>query len=195
MIVRRRVVVTGVVQGVGFRPAVARAAASLGLSGWVANTRGGAEIEVEGEVGAMGDFVTGFMSFPPRNARIDSLSVLELLPLGTGASGSASGGAPGFEIGPSLDEGPSRFSVPPDIALCPECRREFEDPGNRRYRHPFISCGDCGREPEVSPSLHQLRGLRAALHVHTRPPLRPLPDNDGRVPHVPLLPGRVRGPR
>jgi hydrogenase maturation protein HypF len=142
MIARRRLLVSGTVQGVGFRPAVARAAGLAGFTGWVANTPGGAEIEVQGDEGALGDFIHGFASLLPPRASVETLSVEELVPRAEEGFSIRSSGAVG--IGGSRAQGASRFSVPPDLAICPACRAEFEDPKNRRYRHPFISCGDCG---------------------------------------------------
>jgi hydrogenase maturation protein HypF len=134
MTVRRRILVAGIVQGVGFRPAVARAAASLGLSGEVRNTRQGASIEAEGEEGAVSALVLGLASYLPPNARLEGVEVEELEPRFDS----------GFSIARSSAGGQSRFSISPDLAMCPACRRELLDPSNRRYRHPFIGCGDCG---------------------------------------------------
>ncbi len=134
MIGRKRILVSGTVQGVGFRPAVARAAAVFELVGWVANTPGGAEIEVQGPESALGDFIRELPGRLPLRARLETLEASDV-PVENDA---------GFAVRTSLAEGRSRFSVPPDLAICPECRREFEDPEDRRYRHAFISCGDCG---------------------------------------------------
>jgi hydrogenase maturation protein HypF len=135
MIVRRRILATGLVQGVGFRPAIALAAKGRALSGWVRNTRKGAEIEVQGPESAVSAFIREFPFFLPKAALIDSLEWSEL-PLLRSESG--------FDIAASGDDGTSRFSVPPDLALCPDCEREFLDPSDRRHLYPFISCGACG---------------------------------------------------
>jgi hydrogenase maturation protein HypF len=135
MIVRMRIVARGLVQGVGFRPAIARAATERGFSGWVRNTKNGAETEVQGPDAAIAAFLGDFPSLLPEAAVLDSLEHGEI-PLHSLE--------PGFGIVPSEDEGPSRFSVPPDLAMCPDCEREFLDPTNRRYLYPFISCGECG---------------------------------------------------
>ncbi len=135
MISRRRIFAKGLVQGLGFRPAIALAARERALSGWVRNTRRGALIEIQGEDDAVSAFLADFTTLLPRGARIDSLEWSKI---------AVSPGERGFEIAASDAEGSSRFSVPPDLALCPDCEAEFLDPRNRRYLHPFISCGACG---------------------------------------------------
>lgn len=135
MIERRSIFASGLVQGVGMRPAVAREARALGITGWVRNARGGTEIEVQGEAEALERFRSRLASALPPPARIDRLSLRSLTPLP---------GERAFEIGQSDEEGDCRFSAPPDLALCPDCEREFLDPRDRRYHYPFISCGSCG---------------------------------------------------
>ena len=135
MIVRRRIFAKGLVQGVGFRPAVARAAREFGFSGWVRNTRQGAQIELQGPEPELSAFLGQFRAFLPHAALIDSLEWAEVPVLALES---------GFSIVESAIVGPNRFSVPPDVAMCPDCEREFLDPANRRYLYPFISCGSCG---------------------------------------------------
>lgn len=131
---RVRLDITGVVQGVGFRPAVARIAAEFGLSGWVYNDAGSVHCEFEGTRDLIDAAVTALCDRPPPMARIDSLSVVALDPCG----------ADGFQIVESRAADGSRTLVPPDIAACADCLREMRDPADRRYRHPFITCTNCG---------------------------------------------------
>jgi len=135
MIARQRLIARGLVQGVGFRPAVALAARKRGLSGLVRNVREGAIVEVQGDEGAVLAFRQDFASFLPGPASLDSLDCAAIAPVPEEAA---------FAVAPSGTEGPNRFSVPPDMALCPDCLREFLDPSDRRYLYPFISCGACG---------------------------------------------------
>jgi len=142
--VRKRLAVTGVVQGVGFRPFVWRRARRCGLAGWVANDASGVVVEIEGEPAAVERFIHGFQDDIPPLAAIDSLTV-ETIP----AKLSASDGD-GFAILESLANSDSggqsvrATAVPPDIATCAACMAELCDPGNRRHRYPFINCTDCG---------------------------------------------------
>jgi hydrogenase maturation protein HypF len=132
--VRVRLDITGVVQGVGFRPAVARIAADFGLTGWVYNDAGSVHCELEGPAGDVDAAVAALRDRPPPMARIDSLDrrAVELL------------GTPGFVIVDSHDDDGSRTLVPPDIAACADCLFEMRDPADRRFGHPFITCTNCG---------------------------------------------------
>jgi hydrogenase maturation protein HypF len=126
--------VTGVVQGVGFRPFVHRLAARHGLAGAVRNASGEVEIEIEGPAERLDAFLRELQAEAPPLARIDRVE-----------QRTAAGGRRGFEIAdsrsPSTDR---RLPVPPDAALCAACEAELLDPANRRYRFPFITCTDCG---------------------------------------------------
>ncbi|MGY4765333.1 carbamoyltransferase HypF [Kribbella sp. CWNU-51] len=131
--VRSRVLVTGVVQGVGFRPFVYSLARELGLSGQVGNTAAGVIAEVEGPAAAVDAFGRRVRTDAPPLAVMATVA-LEPLPLVGGTE---------FVI---LDStaGPGRTLVSPDVATCADCLAEFADPSDRRYRHPFISCTNCG---------------------------------------------------
>lgn len=134
MTVRVRLDITGVVQGVGFRPAVARIAAEFGLAGWVYNDAGSVHCEFEGPLEHVDAAVVALRDGPPPMARIDTLERRAVEPLG----------AAGFEIVGSQDDDGSRTLVPPDIAACADCLREMRDPADRRFGHPFITCTNCG---------------------------------------------------
>lgn len=129
-----KVWVRGIVQGVGFRPFIFNLAEALGLKGWVKNTSSGVEIEIFGEKEALEQFVNTVRTSPPPLARIDDLR-LESIP----ANGYAT-----FEIIDSQAQEGAYLPVSPDVAICPDCRRELFDPANRRYRYPFINCTNCG---------------------------------------------------
>jgi len=138
---RRRIVVTGVVQGVGFRPFVWRLATGLGLDGWVENDSAGVTIEVEGEADRVADFERGLASDPPPMARVGQVAGVTL-PAGPVAS--AGGPRTGFAILDSHRQAGAVTSLPADIATCAACLAEVRDPGHRRHRHPFANCTDCG---------------------------------------------------
>lgn len=130
---RRRVAVRGVVQGVGFRPFSYALARELGLSGWVANTGDGVVAEVEGDGAAVAEFIRRVRTDAPPLARVEEV---------TAAAVPCRGGTD-FAIGDSTG-GSGRTLVAPDIATCEACLAELADPADRRYRHPFISCTNCG---------------------------------------------------
>jgi len=130
-----RIVVVGVVQGVGFRPFVARVARESGVAGFVRNLGGGEVlIHVEGEDGAVRKFLELLWSKLPPPAELLSVKVEEAQPLGLRS----------FEITKSSSEALARSIVPPDIAICEHCLREVEDPSSRWFSYPFNSCAWCG---------------------------------------------------
>ena len=126
--------VTGVVQGVGFRPFVHRLAIRYSLGGWVRNAAGDVQILVEGTPDDVAAFERGLAAEAPPLARIEHLE----------RRGCAPAGLAGFTIRESDDEPDRRQPVSPDVALCAACEAELFDPANRRYRYPFITCTDCG---------------------------------------------------
>ncbi len=123
----------GVVQGVGFRPFVYALARELALSGAVANTPDGVVIEVEGAPAAVNAFATRVRTDAPPLARVESVTA-EALPCRGGTD---------FTIADSQG-GTGRTLVSPDVATCADCLAELADPADRRYRHAFISCTNCG---------------------------------------------------
>lgn len=131
---RRRLVVRGVVQGVGFRPFVYVTAAELSLSGSVCNDSSGVVIEVEGAADAAEEFARRLTERPPPLAVVESVQVSDL---------PVQGGT-GFRIESSARNGVTRTLASPDVATCADCLRELADPADRRYRHPFITCTNCG---------------------------------------------------
>jgi hydrogenase maturation protein HypF len=133
----RKIHVTGVVQGVGFRPFVYQIATRANLRGWVANTSAGVDIEVEGDETALDAFTRALVAEKPPLARIDSIHAEDL----------PTNGQPhfeGFEIRASVPQAGAFQPISPDIAICPDCLRELFDPDDRRYRYPFINCTNCG---------------------------------------------------
>jgi len=130
----RHVTVTGVVQGVGFRPFVDRLARRHALAGWVRNTAGAVEIEVEGAPLDLEHFAADLRTDAPPLARVLVVRVEQIAPRG----------GSDFAILESRDDPAATPAVPADVALCDACAKEFDDPGNRRFMYPFITCTDCG---------------------------------------------------
>lgn len=134
--IRRRLTVRGLVQGVGFRPFVYRLAQELALNGWVRNDAGGVTLEVQGTADAQAGLLHRLRAEIPPLARIDHLDVLSV---------PADPDAKGFTILASDSAGGElTASIGPDTAVCPACLAELFDPANRRYRYAFINCTDCG---------------------------------------------------
>ncbi|HET6627162.1 MAG TPA: carbamoyltransferase HypF [Nocardioidaceae bacterium] len=131
---RRRIVVRGVVQGVGFRPFVARLAADLRLSGLCGNDAVSVFVEAEGSPDALDELCHRIESEAPPLSLVLDLRSEPLPPRGDST----------FEIVPSRTLPGARTLVAPDVATCADCLREMADPGDRRFRHPFITCTSCG---------------------------------------------------
>jgi hydrogenase maturation protein HypF len=132
--VRRRIRVTGTVQGVGFRPFVFHHASRLGLRGWVRNDSAGVLIEVEGDERALVELSGILAEHPPRLARIGTVTTAEIPVEGDAAFAIVESGAGGTPTAP----------VGVDTATCPACVAEVDDPADRRHRYPFTNCTDCG---------------------------------------------------
>ncbi len=131
---RRRLLVNGIVQGVGFRPFVYRIALGFGLKGFIRNTSSGVLIEVQGSSMLLDSFVCTLQSDLPPLARIEAIkeSTLDCI------------AEERFVIADSSAGAEVETLIPPDIALCSDCRSELLDPANRRFRYPFINCTNCG---------------------------------------------------
>lgn len=130
------ITVYGIVQGVGYRPFIAGLAEQAGVSGFVRNRAGIVEICASGEEPAVGDFLGHIRGTAPAGAQ-----VLEVR-----AEKTADRRFDGFSIvqSGSEKEEPAPPFFPPDLPMCGDCLRELRDPGDRRYRYPFISCASCG---------------------------------------------------
>ena len=117
----------------GFRPFVYSLARELGLAGEVSNTAAGVLVEVEGPSDRLAEFAARLRTDGPPLAAVDAVAIDDV----------ACKGGTGFSIGNSFT-GTGRTLVSPDVATCDECLVELADPSNRRYRHAFISCTNCG---------------------------------------------------
>ena len=140
---RLRLELTGVVQGVGFRPYLQRLAAEIGVAGYAANSAEGLVVEIEAEPGRLRAFVHRLQEQPPRHARM--LALRQRAVPATGASG--------FRLRPSLSEGRTAAAVPPDLAICASCVHELFDPRDRRHLYPFTTCTECGPRYSILEAL------------------------------------------
>ncbi|MBI5043546.1 MAG: carbamoyltransferase HypF, partial [Nitrospirae bacterium] len=129
---RMRINVTGIVQGVGFRPFIFNLARSLGLKGYVLNSSEGVVIDIEGD--NVSNFVDRMQTNLPPLSEIKSLKAEQLQPVGY----------IDFVIKESLTK-KGRFTlISPDVSVCPDCLSELFNPKDRRYQYPFINCTNCG---------------------------------------------------
>lgn len=132
--VRHRILVRGIVQGVGFRPFVFGLAERLALAGTVLNDPLGVEIDVEGEPDAIAAFLRSLEGEAPPLAVIQEVEVAPAEPVGHES----------FRIVKSAPGAVRRTLVSPDVATCEDCLREMRDPADRRFRYPFLNCTNCG---------------------------------------------------
>jgi hydrogenase maturation protein HypF len=138
----RRIRVTGVVQGVGFRPFVWRLATDLALTGWVRNDAEGVDVLVEGAAADLEAFAQRLRSEAPPLARVDPILSADA-PLSH---------LSGFVIAES-GGGKVATSIGHDTGVCPDCLAELFDRDNRRWRHAFITCTHCGPRYTVTRRL------------------------------------------
>lgn len=137
-----KITITGFVQGVGFRPFVAKLANALAINGTIKNTLSGVEIECSGE--RIDEFIFFIRYFYPSSAKIESFEIAKL---------DNKNSYDGFIILKSSNSGSANLMMRADIALCDECESEMRDKTNRRYNYPFINCASCGPRYSIIKSL------------------------------------------
>ncbi|MHB1054772.1 MAG: carbamoyltransferase HypF [Thermoleophilia bacterium] len=141
--------VSGVIQGVGFRPFVFRQATAMGLKGRVVNSSAGVRIDIEGDAVSLDRFLVALDSQAPPASQISSIETDTSQPAGY----------TDFQIGESVTEAGAWLPVSPDSCTCPECLAELADPDDRRFGYPFINCTGCGPRFTIIAGLPYDRAL------------------------------------
>ncbi len=168
MAVNRKIELSGIVQGVGFRPFVYQLAHRYDLKGFVQNSSVGVFLEIEGDLQTIELFTEALQNELPPLARIDTIK----------SSETPYTGYLDFEILQSQNRDDKRVPVSPDMALCENCLQEMHDPANRRYRYSFINCTDCGPRYSIiktvpydrpNTSMHFFAMCEACRHEYTDP--------------------------
>ena len=154
-----KIELNGIVQGVGFRPFVYQIALHWGLCGEVVNTDTGVSIHVEGAAENISAFYRDLTRKAPPLARIVEISM--------GPAEVA--GAGGFSIGQSRRQRSPSTLISPDVAVCDDCLRELFDPGDRRFRYPFINCTNCGPRYTIIENIPYDRPDTAMKHFKMCP--------------------------
>jgi len=131
---RWKISVSGIVQGVGFRPFVYRLALARGLKGFVANTSDGVALEAQGQTAQLEDFLVALREEAPPLAQVGEISSAPIPLCHDGE----------FTLHHSTASGPVSTLISPDVAVCEDCLSEFFSPADRRFRYPFINCTNCG---------------------------------------------------
>lgn len=133
-IVRNRITVQGIVQGVGFRPFIYNLAKHYSLTGFVLNTSVGVIIEVEGLQDLINTFIRDISEKSPPLSVITKIEHNQI----------EIENSKGFLITKSDESADISTLISPDTALCNDCLHELFDPNDRRYQYPFINCTNCG---------------------------------------------------
>ena len=133
-VARKAIEITGIVQGVGFRPYVYRLANDCGLTGLIANTPAGVSIEVQGEAEAVERFLERLPKEIPPLAKITGLTPRSVEVQQETA----------FLIKASSTRAAAKALISPDVSVCEDCLRELMNPRDRRFLYPFINCTNCG---------------------------------------------------
>ncbi len=181
-----RIHVSGIVQGVGFRPFVFNLARRLALSGWVRNTSAGVDIEIDGTPETLRAFIQAVRDEAPPLSRIDDLEV-SFQPARDFIS---------FEIRDS-ERTPEAFQpISPDVAVCADCLRELNDPDDRRFHYPFINCTNCGPRFTIIQDIPYDRPFTTMAGFHMCPDCaREYADPTDRRFHAQPIACPVCGPR
>ena len=132
---RQRILIEGVVQGVGFRPFIYNLAGRLGLSGWVGNTSQGVTIEAQGQADQLERFCRAIIGEHPPLAGPRIVGREDV---------AVRGDEEGFRIDVSQSSEQRRAVITADAATCEDCLRELADPTDRRHRYAFVNCVNCG---------------------------------------------------
>ncbi len=157
--VRRQIHVSGLVQGVGFRPFVYRLADEERLAGSVMNTASGVVIEVQGELDSIAQFLSRLHSETPPLARITRITVVDQSCIDDRQ----------FRIVESHKDQAVHTLISPDVTVCGDCLREMFDPQDRRYLYPFINCTNCGPRFTIVRSIPYDRGYTSMAEFEMCP--------------------------
>jgi hydrogenase maturation protein HypF len=144
MMRRERWIITGGVQGVGFRPFLYRCAAEAAVTGTVANTSQGVCLEIQGSAAQIARFTALFEANLPPLAQVETCTRTAISPVSEESA---------FRILQSQGGSGHSVRISPDVALCADCLREIHDPQDRRFGYPFTNCTNCGPRYTITRSI------------------------------------------
>ncbi len=130
----KRLEISGIVQGVGFRPFLFQLAHKYNLFGEVSNTSHGVILIVEGELKKIEDCIDDIQTQKPLLSTITDIKSEEIL----------KSGYTSFTIQKSKPSNDRSTLISPDVSICKDCLEELNNPDDRRYEYPFINCTNCG---------------------------------------------------
>lgn len=143
----------GRVQGVGFRPFVYQKAIAMGLQGAVSNGLDGVHIWLQTQKEKAENFLKEILNSPPALSIITGHSCIQV----------PEENFAGFTILTKYEDTAADLWITPDLTMCDTCRKELENPTDRRYRYPFITCTQCGPRYSVMQTLPFERHLTTML--------------------------------
>jgi hydrogenase maturation protein HypF len=146
--------ITGLVQGIGFRPYVYGVAQQYRLTGWVCNSNDGVHIEFNAEQAIAKAFYTDICNHPPAGALLQYHQMQQVIHIPY----------TDFRIRTSEQDQPKGLLITPDYATCSHCTMELRDPDNRRYHYPFITCAQCGPRYSILQAMPYDRGNTHMQH-------------------------------
>ena len=162
--------ISGIVQGVGFRPFVYNLARKYGLGGYVYNDTKGVTVVIQGDPERIIDFARELRERPPVQSRIDSFAMSDWKTDETYRS---------FNIVDSRVREGEPVQISPDLDVCPDCLRELMNPGDRRYLYPFINCTNCGPRFTIIERIPYDRPYTTMRHFRMCPECRKEYDDPG----------------
>ncbi|MBO8153198.1 carbamoyltransferase HypF [Thermovirga sp.] len=145
MYIKVILLVSGIVQGIGFRPFCAKLAQEIGVTGSVSNTSEGVFLEIFGTKEQIESYQQKLLTDAPPLSYIQSIQVMEEKAVNSLPES--------FQILPSTEKVETKALIPPDIATCEDCLAEMTDPSDRRFEYPFINCTNCGPRFTIIESL------------------------------------------
>ena len=133
-IAAKKIEISGVVQGVGFRPFLFGLACAHHLYGHVSNTASGVALFIQGKSKDLDAFLLDLPEKKPLLSQISRMVSTDAQPLDLAD----------FTIIKSPDARTRSALISPDVGVCPDCLKEMQDPADRRFEYPFINCTNCG---------------------------------------------------
>jgi len=152
--ISKHIRITGIVQGVGFRPFIYQTASNLGLTGFVSNTSDGVWIGIQGKSDLVESFIAKIRENPPIHAKIHRLTI----------ETTSSFKDSSFQIIESQQSDTCLPVIPPDIATCQDCLDEMNDPSDCRFQYPFINCTNCGPRFTIIKNIPYDRAQTSMAH-------------------------------
>lgn len=154
--IRKYILIKGLVQGVGFRPFVYKIALKKHLNGYIKNSSIGVIVDVEGDKKNIYEFINNLKCEGPEVLNIEEIIIYD----------KQIANYKKFEIRESNHQNQGSTFISSDMGTCRECANDIIDKGNNRYRYPFTNCTNCG------PRYSIIKGIPYDREVTTMKPFK-----------------------